>query len=94
MRVIMLLLVCTGKQAAGSSNMSREDNMRIELRDSYEQERRQCSVILIGFNAVNQDDVKNEFVDICVLISICQIELSGLNRIGEIGLFRATIFIV
>ena len=45
--------------------MSRE-NIRIELRELYEQDRRQCSVILGGFNAVNQDDVKRKFVDMCV----------------------------
>ena len=75
---------------AGSSSTSREV-MLLELRELYEQERRQCSVILRGFNAVNQNDVKRKFADICVLLSVDQIELSGLTRINEMGLFRAKI---
>ena len=75
---------------AGSSSTSRKV-MRIELRELYEQKRRQCSVILRGFNAVNQNDVKRKFVDICVLLSVDQINLSGLTRIGETDLFMAKI---
>ena len=54
---------------AGSSSSTREV-MRIEWQELYEQERRQCSVILRCFNAVNQDDANRKFVDICALLSV------------------------
>ena len=79
-----------GAGELASKNWSRED-MRIELRELHEQEKRQCSVVLRGFSSTSQEVVKRKFVDICVLLNVGNIELSGLSRIEETGLFRAKI---
>ena len=44
--------------------MSRDD-MRVELREMHEQEKRQSSVVLRGFNSANQDIVKKKY-DMCI----------------------------
>ena len=59
--------VVAGRQVWGG--VSRED-MRIELKELQEQERRQCSVVLRGFNSNNQDLARRKFVDICELLGI------------------------
>ena len=63
----------------------------MELKGLQEQERRQCSVVLRGFNSNNQDLVRRKFVDICELLGIGHIELSGSTGIENTGLFRAKI---
>ena len=65
--------------------------MRVELRELHEQETRQSSVDLRGFKSADQDIVKKKYDDICALLNVGQVSLSGLSRIGETGLFRANI---
>ena len=68
----------------------RED-MRAQLRELYEQQKRHSSVVLRGLNSANQGIVKRKFDALCMLLNAGQIGLSRLSRIGATGLFRAKI---
>ena len=86
---VMVVMLVRGSWLAWKG-MSRED-MRVQFRELHEQEKRQTSVVLKGFNSADQDIVKKKFDDICALLNVGQVSLSGLSRIGETGLFRAKI---
>ena len=78
-----------GLERLAWNGVSRKD-MHVKLRELYEQEKRQSSVIPRSFNSANPDIVK-KYNDICVLLNVGQISLSGLSQVEATSLFRAKI---
>ena len=73
---------------AESGCLSREE-IRGELRELYEQEKRQCSIILRGFQTEDVEGIRNEVRKIYLILNVDVVELDGLVKIGNTGLFRA-----
>ena len=65
--------------------------MRGELRELYEQEKRQCSIILRGFQTEDVEVIRKKVRDICLILNVDVFELEGLIKIDNTGLFRAKV---
>jgi hypothetical protein len=66
-------------------------DLRVELRELAEQDKRKTSVILRGFNAPDVDCLQQRFDEICQALSVGVIQLENVCEIGSSGLFRAKI---
>ena len=77
-----------GRQAVGG--LSRE-SVQMELKELQEQEKRQNSVVLRGFQTDDDRLLRRKLDDVCLFLEVGTVEFSDFVKIGNTGLFRAKI---